>query len=254
METILSVKNLSVCLKSNNRLILNNVSFDLNEGDVMALDGKNGSGKSTLMKIIFGSTSDYKILNGEVFFYPFSNKNILNISDNDLLSLRQKIGFVKQKDDYEGLNKLTISDLIIEACKSNGYDCNKAFKDFEQILLSKFKVHFTLKDSPAKLSGGEQRLISIFIGLLCKKDASLFVIDEPLNNLDFENVMAISDLINEVRIANKRSAMLMVTHCKIITCINRQRKIIDGEIQETDSKYECHHCMGEPDCNLFYLK
>ena len=102
----------------------------------------------------------------------------------------------------------------------------------------------TLKAIPGKLSGGEQRMVSIFLGLVCRDSARLMIIDEPLNNLDFENVMKVSDLINEIHSSNSGSGMIMITHCKVITCVNRQRKMIKGELENNDSQYECHHCMG----------
>ena len=252
-KTILSVKNLTVSLKTNKAKILENISFDINEGDVIAIDGKNGCGKSTLIRVLFGYTSDY-LVDGEVIFNNYSNKNIFNMTDKELLDLRKHIGYVAQKDNYEGLNNLTIRDLIIDA--SNAIDSNPSnyFNLFEDLFTKRLKMNISLNSKPCKLSGGEQRLVSIFIGALCKKDAMFYIIDEPLNNLDLQNVMVISDLLNEIRLSNPNSAMLMVTHCKIITCVNRQRKLIDGILEKQDSKYECHHCMGEPDCNLFYLK
>lgn len=252
-KPILSVKNLTVSLKKNKRRILSNISFDLFEGDVLAIDGKNGCGKSTLLKIICGYTNDYEIENGEIYLYPYSTKNILTLTDNELLEYRRQVAFVKQKDNYEGTNKSTIQDLIYDAVSVlDEKDMDKYLDLFKTYFSQKEKNQITLKSSPEHLSGGEQRLLSLFLGLVCRNKSNLMIIDEPLNNLDFENAMNISDLINNVRLNNPESAILMITHCKIITCINRQRKIVDGIMEKQDSKYECHHCMGEPDCDLFY--
>ena len=142
--------------------------------------------------------------------------------------------------------------MIDDAISDSSFEKEDAVKLFNKYFENNKRI--TLKGIPGKMSGGEQRMISIFLGLVCRNSTKLMVIDEPLNNLDFENVMKVSDLINSIHLTNKESAMIMITHCKVITCVNRQRRLLKGELETVDSKYECHHCMGEPDCENFYLK
>ena len=251
-KIILSVKNLTVRLKSDNSLILDNVSFDLNCSEVLAIDGFNGSGKSTLLKIIMCQLNDYIIESGEIICFPFSDKNILSFNEKEILDYHRFIGYVPQKDNYEGINKINVEDLIDDAIldtKINKYDVINLFKKY---FSSNSRIN--LKSIPGKLSGGEQRMISIFLGVVCRINVKLIIIDEPLNNLDFENAMKISNMLNEIHRSNRESAFLIVTHCKIITCINRQRKLVNGKLDEEDSIYKCHHCMGVPNENGFYLK
>lgn len=248
---ILSVKNLTVTLRKDNSVILDNINLDLFTNDVLAIDGFNGSGKSTLLRILMGQTADYFIKSGEVIYYPFLNKNIFDFNEKEILNYRKNIGYVPQKDLYDGLNKINVEDLIDDAISDSNINKNDTINLFNVFFRNNKRI--TLKSIPCKLSGGEQRMISIFLGLVCRNKPKLMIIDEPLNNLDFENVMRISDLINQIHITNKDSAMILITHCKIITCVNRQRKIINGHLDNVDSSYECHHCMGEPDCNNFYL-
>lgn len=249
---ILSVKNLTVRLKSDKSLLLNNINFDLHSNDVLAIDGSNGSGKTTLLKIILGQTKDYIIETGEIIYYPFSDKNILSFTEKEMLLYHAQIGYVQQKDNYEGLNKINIGDLIDDVISESNISKETAVEMFEKYFSNNERI--SLKSIPAKLSGGEQRMVSIFLGLVCRENAQLMIIDEPLNNLDFDNVMRVSDLINEIYLSNPNAGVLMITHCKIITCVNRQRRLTKGVMEEFDSQYRCHHCMGEPDCNNFYLK
>ena len=251
-EKILSVNNLTVILKKDNSIILKDVCFDLFSGDVLAIDGLNGSGKSTLLKIIYCQTADFIIESGAIYYYPFSNKNVLDFSEKVVLAYRSSIGFVPQKDNYDGINKVTIEDLIDDAISENGIKKNKIVECFNTYFKDNSRIK--LNSIPGKLSGGEQRMVSIFLGLMCKSKSRLMIIDEPLNNLDFENATQISDLINKIRLENGNSAIMIVTHCKIITCINRQRRLAAGTMEPEDSNYECHYCMGEPNCNLFYKK
>ena len=251
-KIILRVKNLTVRLRKDNSLILNNISFDLKPGDVFAIEGRNGSGKSTLLRVLFLETADYKIDSGEIYYYPFSNKNILSFNDKEILKYRSSVGYVSQKDEYADLNLVTVEDLIIDAAKATQANKDTALELFHSYFKDSEKVK--LNSIPGKLSGGEQRMVSIFLGLVCRNETSLMIIDEQLNNLNFNNVMRVSDLLNDIHRNNKNAAMIMITHCKIITCVNRQRRMKDGVLEDTDSNYECHHCMGEPDDELYYLK
>mgnify|MGYP002521788518 CR=1 FL=1 len=251
-KIVLKVSNLIVKLKIDHSIILNNVNFELYSGDVMAIDGLNGSGKSTLLKVIIGETSNYIIESGEIIYYPFSNKNILTFNEKEMLMYHSSIGYVPQKDNYEGLNKLTIEDLIDDSISLS----LMSKKEAVELLYCYFNTNekINLKTIPEKLSGGEQRMVSIFLGLLCRSSTKLMIIDEPLNNLDYNNALRISDLINEIHLNHKNAGIIIITHCKIITCINRQRRMHDGILDNNDSKYECHYCIGKPDCSNFYLK
>ena len=252
MEKILTVKNLSVRFKNDKTQALDDVSFDLFSNDVLAIDGMNGSGKTTLIKLITGQTNDFIIDSGEIIYHPFSEKSIFDFSEKEMLQYLSSIGYVPQKDPYEGLNHLTVSDLI-----DNVIDGTSFTKEDATLLFDKYfggSSRIKMKSRPARLSGGEQRMISIFLGLVCRKSAKLMIVDEPLNNLDFENVMKVSDLLNSLHKDSESAGMILVTHCKIITCVNRQRKMVKGHMEDFDTKYECHHCMGEPDCDLYYLK
>lgn len=250
MDKILSVKNLTVSFKDNKTKALDNISFDLYPGDVMAIDGLNGSGKTTLLKLITGQFDKFIIHSGEIIYYPFSDKSITSFSNKEMLDYLSSIGYVPQRDPYEGLNKLNISDLIDNAIYDSKISKNEAIELFNRYFHSFPRIK--LNSVPEKLSGGEQRMVSIFLGLVCRSQTKLMIIDEPLNNLDFENVMKVSDLLNDIHRNNMDGSILLITHCKIITCINRQRKMQKGCMDQEDTKYECHHCMGEPDCELYY--
>ena len=248
-KVLLSVKKLKIILKKTHDVLISDASFELHSGDVMRISGLNGCGKSTLLRVLYGNTADY-ICEGEVIIHAYGETNTLSINDRDLMKLRKIIGYVPQKDEYEGLNRLNVLDLIKNEVKGSNMTVDYACELFNKLLANEKK--FTLKSIPGKLSGGQQRMLSIFLGLLCGERKDIMIIDEPLNNLDFENAKLISNLINQIRIDNPESAILMVTHCKMITCINRERMMNNGVLENGDLVYECHHCMGEPDCDLFY--
>ena len=143
---ILTVQNLTVRLKYGKILILDNVSFELFSGDVLCIDGLNGSGKSTLLKIICGQLADYVVESGEIIYHPFSNKSILNFNDEEMLLYHSKIGYVPQKDNYEGLNKINIEDLIDDVISIVNLNKSDAINLFEHYFKNNKRI--SLKSIP----------------------------------------------------------------------------------------------------------
>ena len=88
-------------------------------------------------------------------------------------------------------------------------------------------------------------------GRVCD-DAKLFIIDEPLNNLDFKNARKVSNLITRIHKENPDAAILMVTHCRIFPSITRLITIKNGVVVPNEEEYQCHSCFGKADDNGYY--
>ena len=114
------------------------------------------------------------------------------------------------------------------------------------------KPLFYEKSRPAELSGGQQRMLSIISSVAVRENAKLFIIDEPLNNLDFANARKISNLITRIHKENPDAAILMVTHCRIFPAINRLITLKNGVIVPNEEEYECHSCFGKANSEGFY--
>lgn len=111
---------------------------------------------------------------------------------------------------------------------------------------------FEAKSHPSKFSGREQRLLSVLSVLATRADASLFIIDVPLNNLDYINARNISNIINRVINRNTTVAILMVSHCRIFPFITREIRLTQDGALKLDKPYISHSCFGEPDTNGYY--
>ena len=110
----------------------------------------------------------------------------------------------------------------------------------------------TLKKKVNKLSGGQQRLLSIISDICIRNSSNVFLIDEPLNNLDIENVINISDALNRIVKEKPDAVFLMVSHCKIFPFITNIASIEDGSIIIKDEQLICNSCFGIPDENGYY--
>lgn len=229
MKNILRVNNFNVIIKKGKKSIIKNLNFSVYEGEIIHLRGRNGSGKSTLIKnIILDSRNKYYITGEIIFDDTF---DILKLRKyRDIINYRRTIGYVPQVDDYSGHINLTVRDVIQDSIDS--YNGPKVNIDKFKEIFTKFRFNdesekkFNLESNPSKLSGGQQRLLSILANVIARPKAKLYLIDEPLNNLDSENIKIILSLLNEIHDESPKSSFLIVSHNEDINFIN---KIIDLE-------------------------
>lgn len=253
MNSILSIKGLSIQIKQ--RTLMQNVSFDIGQGDVILLSGENGIGKSSLIKSIMRLETEDKKINGSIIHHSFGD--LLRINNDEFQLFRSKIAYIPQKDDYSEMGNVQVRDIInssVQAHSGHDLSYSEVNELIDKWLPSNNKNHriFDAKSKPKKFSGGEQRLLSVFSVIATRSDSDLLLIDEPLNNLDYINARHISNLINKVIHDNPEMGLLMVSHCRIFPFITRELKLRSDGISETYESYTCHSCFGAPDDNGFY--
>jgi len=227
MKKTIEVKNLTVRSKKEDKKIIDNLSFDILEGEVVLLKGRNGSGKTTLIKSLIHE--DYKKydISGNIVFVD--KINVINLKkDRELMNYRSQIGYVPQNDDYSGHYNLNVSDVILDSI--NSFKGKKvALKEIEEKLAG-FDFdkgenggleRFTFSSNPNKLSGGQQRILTILSNILSRPGALLYIIDEPLNNLDSKNIPAVVGMIRELHLLFPKSSFLIVTHNEMFNFVDR---------------------------------
>ncbi len=253
MGYVLNVHNLSI--KINQRLLMQNISFSIGEGEAVLLSGANGIGKSTLLKSILRLESEKKEIRGEINIPGYGN--ILNLNKTDLQKLRSSVAYVQQKDEYSEMGDIQVKDIISESDEAHS-GVTLSYSDVNNLIdkwIPRKKDNcrvFDAKSKPAKFSGGEQRLLSVLSVIATRSNAKLLIIDEPLNNLDFANARNISNLLNKILRENPRMGLLMISHCRIFPFITRELKLSSEGISEVTEHYVCHSCFGSPDENGFY--
>ena len=170
VNSIIEFKNIS--LSYGNRLILDNISFTINEGEIFGMLGPNGVGKSTIFNLLTGligpKSGTIKINNIDVTKFPVY-----------LRTKKFKVGFVPQYGGY--FNDLSLHDNL-RAISEIVIDNKSLRREKINYLISKFELD-NLKDIKAKfLSGGQKRKLVIALALL--SEPRVLLLDEPFAALD----------------------------------------------------------------------
>ena len=197
----ISLKNVSKSFEDLDVPVLNNLSFEINASERVAILGSSGSGKSTLLHIIAGLDDPSK---GNVFF---NNDLITKLSDNNKSILRNKhIGFVYQSHhllkDFSAIENVMMP-LIIRR--------NDSLKDFNQAkkILKKLGLGSRLNHFPHQLSGGERQRVAIARAIVTSPD--IILADEPTGNLDHKNANIVFESFLELT-EEFKTAIVLVTH------------------------------------------
>jgi putative ABC transport system ATP-binding protein len=216
---MLEIKSVSKVFGSGTASVkaLNNVSFNVNKGDYVAIMGQSGSGKSTLLNIIGGLD---RLSGGEIIL---DGQRLDSLNEDALVDVRRgKISYVFQQ--YHLLPSLTALEnvlLPLTFCRNNGKP-DKAMELLEKMGLGKRANH-----RPSQLSGGEQQRVAIARALV--NDPLLTLADEPTGNMDQKTGKEILDLFDQLN--EEGRSIIMVTHNR--EAAERAHKIIvlqDGQI------------------------
>ena len=194
---MLEVKKLKK--KFGKNVVLKDISFTVNEGDIISIVGPSGSGKSTLLRCI---NMIEKPSGGDIIF---EGKSLMDRRTN-LSLVREKIGMVFQQ--FNLFANLTVTENITLApVKLKLMDDKTAYKRGMELL-----ENVGLKEKanvyPSSLSGGQKQRVSIVRTLMMNPDIILF--DEPTSALDPEMVQEVLELIREVSKMGK--TMIIVSH------------------------------------------
>lgn len=238
-KKVLEIKNLSLSYKK--KKILDNISFDIYEGEIILLSGANGCGKSSIISSIIRNFAYSPNISGEIIY-----EGIDLLKEKDIQNFRRSIGYTKQYDNFSE------STCLKEIMSSIEIANNNMTKSEVISMFKEYKLENYINENPNNLSGGQKKIISVMHTLVRARSSRLFLIDEPLNNLDFNNSCLISNMINKIHKQYPKLSMLIVTHCHIFNIIDREIKISNGCIESTNTDYKCYNCFGDTDENGLY--
>lgn len=210
-------------IKRADKIVLKDVSFQLDKGEFYYIVGRVGSGKSSLLKTMYGDVRIEKGEKADVLDY-----DILHLKKGELPYLRRKIGIVFQ--DFQLLTDRSVYANLKFVLEATGWKKTEEIRQRIEEVLTSVGMESKIRKHPYELSGGEQQRIVIARALLNKP--SLILADEPTGNLDPQTGYYIMTLLQEL--TEKGHTVAMATHNmhlvkefpgKILKCEDGELKI-----------------------------
>ena len=203
MNPVLKVVNLQKVYRAKGSVTkaVNNINFEVEQGEYIGIMGASGSGKTTLLNCI--STIDQATA-GQILI---NNRDITSLSDSRLAAFRRKeLGMIFQ--NFNLLDTLTGRDNIALALAINGAKPSQVGRLTEQVARD-LMIEEILDQYPYEMSGGQQQRIACARAIVT--EPSLILADEPTGALDSKSAGMLLDCF---RIMNeeKKATILMVTH------------------------------------------
>lgn len=211
--------------KPNSQTALDNVSFTVSDGELVAVIGKSGAGKSTLLNIVAcldTPTSGSVILDGE---------EMSSASEKKRAAVRMnKLGIVTQTpllvEEISAVENVKLP-LVLKKLKMS--ECNQKAANLLKSVGLEGKIEQTVKT----LSGGEKQRVSIARALA--SDPKIILADEPTGSLDTENASAVFNILKNV--AKLGITVIVVTHdADIAGMCDRILELSDGKLKSDVSK------------------
>lgn len=199
--SLLEVKNLTKVYGEKSTLVkaLDDVFFNVNEGEFVAIVGSSGSGKSTLLHILGGVD---RPTSGSVFV---GDVNVFKQKDEDLAVFRRrKVGLI-----YQFYNLIPILNVRENMTLPILLDGKKPDEKYLNELILLLGLSKRINHLPNELSGGQQQRVSIGRALMSKPD--IILADEPTGNLDSKASM---EIMNLLKLSNEKynQTIIMITH------------------------------------------
>lgn len=207
MLNVVEIKNLTV--KYPDVKALDNVSFQVNEGDFLGIIGPNGAGKSTLFASMLNLLTDYE---GTIKFF---GKDIRK-SKNYL----KQIGYVPQKPIFEKNFPVTVKDVVRMGLQ------NESDADRIDEILQQLWIHELSNRRIGELSGGQQQRVFIAKALVHKP--KLLILDEPVTGIDQQSIELFYSILRELN-SKQKITIIWSSHdldavnqlANHVACLNR---------------------------------
>lgn len=221
-------------------LALNNLDFEVKDGELFGVIGQNGAGKSTLFRCIMNFYSKY---DGKI---TYNGKKFSKVP-------LEKIGFLPEERSLDSKRK--VEDQIryfAKLNKMNNISDEKLKEWFEY-----FEIDGKLSSKIKELSKGNQQKVQLLCALIYKPE--FVILDEPFSGLDPYNIRLLEKIIKDV---NKEGTTIMFSShnmenveslCKKLIMLKKGNIVLNGSPQEIRNSYERNKIVVESSEDLFFL-
>ncbi len=198
---------------------LNSISFEIKEGEFVAMMGPSGCGKSTLLNII-GLLDDV-----DKGSYLFNGIEVAGFNERKRAELRKhNIGFVFQS--FNLIDELTVFENVELPLIYTGVGSSERKKIVDEVL-DKIQIAHRRNHFPQQLSGGQQQRVAVARAVV--NNPKLILADEPTGNLDSRNGNEVMQLLTDLN--EKGTTIIMVTHSEHdARFTHRVINMLDGQI------------------------
>ena len=215
---MLSAKNI---FKSYGNLnILNDISLNVNEGEIISIVGSSGAGKTTLLQIM--GTLDTPD-NGSL---EIGGLDPFKLNSKKLADFRNKsIGFIFQS--HQLLPEFSALENVILPALIGGYSKSDSLKEAQR-LMEIVGIDNRAKHKPSELSGGEQQRVAVCRALI--NNPKIVFADEPSGNLDSKNAKELHELFFMLRKDLKQTFVIVTHNESLANMADNKITIFDGKI------------------------
>jgi energy-coupling factor transport system ATP-binding protein len=197
-KPIVSLENISFQYDNSETYALQNVSFDIYEGEWLAIVGHNGSGKSTMAKLLNGLQFPQQ---GEITVAG------IKLNESSVWETRRKVGMVFQNPDNQFVGS-TVEDDVAFGLENNGIEREEMLQRVYQSL-KKVNMDQFLNQEPHHLSGGQKQRVAI-AGVLALRP-SIIILDEATSMLDPRGREEVLETVRELK-GEKNLTVISITH------------------------------------------
>jgi len=200
--------------------VINDLSFQINDGEAVGLIGANGAGKSTVMKLLLGLVQG----KGRIMV------DDVEVCRENLAKIRKKLGFVLQNSDNQMFMPTVYEDMMFAPLNYmvSREDAEKRVDD----VLERLGLQYLKHKYNHKISGGEKRMAAIATILAMEPEAILM--DEPTSALDPYNRRVVINTIKELpqtKLITSHDLDMIMDTCDRVILISDGRLVADGDVR-----------------------
>lgn len=222
-DKVLKLKNIRKTYQD--LVAVDNLSFEVKDGEIFGLLGENGAGKTTTFRMIMGLLEP-------------DNGSILLDGQKIDYSITDKIGFVTEERSL--LTKLTVKEQILYYGALKGMGNNEIIKELDY-WLDKFEIKEYENKKIKELSKGNQQKIQFISAVI--NQPKLLILDEPFTGLDPINVKMLKDAVYELK--EKGTSIIFSSHqmeyieefCEKLVILVKGKTILEGYLEDIKNSY-----------------